>query len=504
MARLDQLGPHDPRQAGPFDLRARIGRGGQGWVYLGVRPDGVRAAVKILHSDWAGSGDLERELASARRVNPFCTAAVIDWDVDGPLPFIATEYIEGPTLFEKVHGSGVLTDNELYRLAVNTLTALWTIHSAGVVHHDFKPGNVMLGPDGHRVIDFGISRTTDATPTAGRPRGTFAYMAPEQFANVGVGPPADLFAWGATVVYAATGRPAFPGRTDLEIMHRILHGSPELYGLHGPLGELVRECLHRDATRRPTAAQAQQRLVASRQPVPTQRSAPAGPPAPPTAVDPVRVGGRAPAPTRVMPVPDDMTCPPTRPPSGDVRRLLLIAVLAVIPVAVAAGAWALEQDPPPGNPTPAASAAAMSPELAALAAPWSARSCGRGYRSRTQAEKWICRSGGVEVSLIRYDAPGLRDTRRGEAQDMRGYLDTARWRGGTVASPDGTRRGPYVEYLYRAGDDSGFYAAIWWDDEDSHPDGTAAVNLRMPAVAGAGEPPDPLRRAWRERGYRGP
>ncbi|GAB2862090.1 hypothetical protein GCM10022221_72400 [Actinocorallia aurea] len=242
------LGARDPEEVGGYRLLGRLGEGGQGVVYLGEGADGEKVAVKVLHG--GAAGDFRREVAAARRVAPFCTARILEAGDD----FVVSEFIEGPSLRQAVEGGGPLGGSDLYRLAVGTATALAAIHDAGVVHRDFKPGNVLLGPGGPRVIDFGIARSADATVSVTASIiGTPAYMAPEQFATRAVTAAADVFAWAATIAYAATGRPPF-GQDSLPlVMHRVVTGEPDLGRIGGALRRLLVRCTAKDPAARPTA-----------------------------------------------------------------------------------------------------------------------------------------------------------------------------------------------------------------------------------------------------------
>ncbi|WP_405144732.1 serine/threonine-protein kinase [Sphaerisporangium sp. NBC_01403] len=266
MPELGPLGRGDPRQLGPFRLTGRIGEGGQGVVYLGESDAGESAAVKLLHVKF--SGDLTarsrfaRELKAAERVASFCTARVIAADLDGDTPYIASEYIEGPSLRETVEATGPLSGSKLERLAVGTATALTAIHHAGIVHRDFKPDNVLMAADGPRVVDFGIARILDSTGTiTSRAVGTPAYMAPEQISGGEVGPPADVFAWGSTVAFAATGSAPFGGNSIAVVLNRVLNHEVDVSGLPEPLRGVVRSCLHKSPGARPSADQILLRLL---------------------------------------------------------------------------------------------------------------------------------------------------------------------------------------------------------------------------------------------------
>ena len=200
----------DPRTVGRFELLARLGEGGQGIVYLGRGPDPGedRVAVKVLRST-ADADVLERlarELDAIHQVQPFVTAGVIEASAEGERRYVVSEFIDGPSLQERVDERGPLAEGDLQRLAVGTATALTAIHGAGVVHRDFKPANVLLGPDGPRVVDFGIARLTDASTITSGLIGTPSFVAPEQLAGHRPTSAVDIFAWAVTLIYAATGR----------------------------------------------------------------------------------------------------------------------------------------------------------------------------------------------------------------------------------------------------------------------------------------------------------
>ncbi|GAB2828357.1 hypothetical protein GCM10022221_28450 [Actinocorallia aurea] len=251
----------DPKSVGPYVLEGRLGAGGQGTVFLGRDESGRRTAVKLLHAhlitQQAARARFLVEVELAKRVAPFCTAQVIDSGVLEGQPYIVSEFVDGPSLQASVRAAGVRGGAALERLALNTVTALAAIHEAGVVHRDFKPGNVILGPDGPVVIDFGIARALDLSQslTGSQAVGTPGFTAPEHFQGEAAGPPADLFAWGATMAYAATGKPAFPGSTVSAVMYAVLHGEPDLDGLDGRLREIVAACLGKDPAGRPSAVE---------------------------------------------------------------------------------------------------------------------------------------------------------------------------------------------------------------------------------------------------------
>ena len=272
------LEPGDPVRLGRFELLGRLGEGGQGIVYLGrgTNPGEERVAVKVLRStvDANVLERLARELDAIHQVQPFVTAGVIEASAEGDRRYVVSEFIDGPSLQERVDDQGPLSEGDLQRLAVGTATALTAIHGAGVVHRDFKPANVLLGPDGPRVVDFGIARLTDAATITSGLIGTPSYVAPEQLAGQRPTSAVDIFAWAVTMIYAATGHLAFGADSVPAVMHQIMYEEPDVSGLPPSLRTAVLECLDKDPARRPSARDLLLRLVD-----PSAPRTPAGPPA---------------------------------------------------------------------------------------------------------------------------------------------------------------------------------------------------------------------------------
>ncbi|MGN9843750.1 protein kinase domain-containing protein [Nonomuraea sp. H19] len=250
----------DPQTLGSYRLLGRLGKGAQGIVFEGEAPDGRLVAIKLLNTRLDKPGlDSERfmrEVAAARRVAQFCTAQVLDANMDGEQPYIVSELVEGVSLQVVVQREGPRAGGVLYRLAVGTVTALAAIHRAGIVHRDFKPSNVLIGGDGPRVIDFGIARALDSAMTiSSGVVGTPAYMSPEQISAERVGAPSDMFSWALTMLYAATGRPAFGQDSLPAVIYRVMNEEPDLSVLPDDLRPIVQACLSKRAEDRPTAAE---------------------------------------------------------------------------------------------------------------------------------------------------------------------------------------------------------------------------------------------------------
>ena len=253
------LKPGDPRLIGPYRLVGQLGRGGMGRVFLGLSAGGRPVAVKVIRAELAADQEFRvrfsREVAAARRVSGLFTALVVDADVDGPVPWLATAYVAGPSLSEAVTGNGPMPARPALALAAGLAEGLSAIHAAGVVHCDLKPSNVLLSPDGPRVIDFGISRAAEAASVtgAGLVVGSPGFMSPEQAMGEDVGPPSDIFSLGAVLTFAATGGGPFGRGSSPELAYRLVYGLPDLGQLPAGLRPLVERCLAKDPGQRPTA-----------------------------------------------------------------------------------------------------------------------------------------------------------------------------------------------------------------------------------------------------------
>ncbi len=259
---------HTPDRLGPYRLLDRIGEGGMGVVYLARDPEQRSVAVKILRPAVAGDPNarrrLAREVETMRRVRSPFVAEVLDTDVTSETPYIVTRYVPGRTLDEVVTQEGPLSGARLIRVAAGLADALAAIHAAGVVHRDLKPGNVMLMNGDPVVIDFGIAQALDSTrlTMTGMFMGTPGYLSPEVIEGQNSTSFSDVHAWGATVAFAATGRPPFGTGSYETIFYRIVNGKPDLSGVPAPMAELLAAALRRDPAQRPAAIQLRSRAAA--------------------------------------------------------------------------------------------------------------------------------------------------------------------------------------------------------------------------------------------------
>ncbi|MFJ9572934.1 protein kinase domain-containing protein [Streptomyces bacillaris] len=293
---LRPLDSDSPYEIGPYRLLASLGSGGMGTVHLAVPAGGGTAdlvALKTVRRDLEQEGDFRlrfrREAEAARAVRGPYVSALVDAAPDAERPWLATQYVAGPSLEEAVGRRGPLPVPVVRDLGVAVARGLAAVHGARLVHRDLKPANVVLGATGPRLIDFGIAQAYDATAltATGVMVGSPGFMSPEHIAaDRSVTGASDVFCLGAVLCYAATGHGPFEDSELAAIVHRIAQGRPDLSRVPEELREIVTDCLHREPGRRPTTAELIRALD--------------------TSSPPDRPGVRpAPAP-RVFPWPDDV------------------------------------------------------------------------------------------------------------------------------------------------------------------------------------------------------
>jgi hypothetical protein len=254
---MEALSANDPRAVGEFQLRARLGAGGMGRVYLGFSPAGRAVAIKVVHPELARDAEFRqrfaREVAAARAVSGMYTAPVVAAGLDDDPPWLATAFVPGPSLADVIARHGPLPEPAVWRLAAGLAEALRAVHACSLVHRDLKPANVLLAADGPHVIDFGISRAFEGTSVtaAGMMVGTPGYMSPEQAEGAQAGPASDVFSLGCVLAYAATGNAPFGGGSAASVLYRVVTGQPDLTGLSGPLRDVISGCLSKDPSQRP-------------------------------------------------------------------------------------------------------------------------------------------------------------------------------------------------------------------------------------------------------------
>lgn len=254
---VDGLKPQDPAQIGAHTLLARLGAGGMGQVYLGRSPGGRLVAIKVIRDEITDHPDalarFRREVETARAVRSAYTANLIDASLDSTPYWLATEYVAGPTLSKAVTERGLFPVETCRGLFAALAEGLAAVHAHGVTHRDLKPLNVILGTQGPQLIDFGIARGVGQTALtdAGFASGTPGFTAPEVLMRNEVGPAADVFALGATIAYAATGRAPFGVGDSAAVSYRAVHEAIDLAGVEPELSALVEECVAKEPERRP-------------------------------------------------------------------------------------------------------------------------------------------------------------------------------------------------------------------------------------------------------------
>ncbi|MGW7307155.1 protein kinase domain-containing protein [Streptomyces sp. NPDC054835] len=265
---LEALPAGPPRLVGPYRLLARLGAGGMGEVHLACRADEPTAdpyrmvAVKTVREDLEVDGDFRtrfrREITAARAVDSPYAARLVDADADAPAPWLATEYVPGPSLAEAVVRSGALPVAAVRALGAALARALDAVHGVKVLHRDLKPANVLLGAGGPKLIDFGIAQAFEATAltSTGLVVGSPGFMSPEHLiGSRAVVPASDVFCLGAVLAFAASGRGPFHDDEMAAVIYRISRAEAELDGVSPELRPIVERCLRLDPAERPSAAE---------------------------------------------------------------------------------------------------------------------------------------------------------------------------------------------------------------------------------------------------------
>ncbi|MFJ4408114.1 serine/threonine-protein kinase [Streptomyces sp. NPDC088910] len=262
-----RLRREDPRVVGAFRLHRRLGAGGMGVVYLGADKRGQRVALKVIRPELAEDQEFRsrfaREVSAARRIRGGCTARLVAADLEAERPWFATQYVPGPSLHDKVAEGGTLPAAEVATIGAALAEGLVAVHEAGVVHRDLKPSNILLSPKGPRIIDFGIAWATGASTLThvGTAVGSPGFLAPEQVRGAAVTPATDVFAFGATLAYAATADSPFGQGSSEVMLYRVVHEEPDLTGVPDALAPLVYACLAKDPEERPSTVQLSERLA---------------------------------------------------------------------------------------------------------------------------------------------------------------------------------------------------------------------------------------------------
>ncbi|HYH72945.1 MAG TPA: protein kinase, partial [Nocardioides sp.] len=249
--------PREHARLGEYRLVQRLGEGGMGVVHLALDRHGRAVAIKVLRQHIAHDPDararLIREVSTLSRIASPRVAPIIDADVDGHTPYIVTRYVPGPSLDDHVAERGLLPPGELHRVASGLAEALDAIHSAGVVHRDVKPGNVLLVDGDPVLIDFGIAHVADdiRLTMTGLVMGTPGYLAPEVVGGEDVTPATDWWGWAATTAFAASGTPPFGTGPMSAVLARVSAGDPDLEAVDPRIEPLLYAALSPNPGERP-------------------------------------------------------------------------------------------------------------------------------------------------------------------------------------------------------------------------------------------------------------
>ncbi|MEV6251057.1 protein kinase [Streptomyces sp. NPDC051742] len=269
---MEALQGGDPERIANYRLIGRLGEGGMGVVYLARGPRGRMMAVKTIRPELAAMPDFRlrfrREVALAQRVGGEWTAAVIEGDPDAVLPWVATEFVPGPTLHQVVQDHGPLPELSVWALASGLSRALADVHAEELVHRDLKPSNVLVTIERPVVIDFGIARAAGSAASGltstGAMVGTPGFMSPEQIRGETLTQASDIFSLGAVLAFASTGRPPFAvteGQLPA-LLYQMLEGRPNLAGAPAGIRGLIEDCLRKDPAERPSLAELRRRVEA--------------------------------------------------------------------------------------------------------------------------------------------------------------------------------------------------------------------------------------------------
>ncbi|MFL1429635.1 MULTISPECIES: serine/threonine-protein kinase [unclassified Nocardiopsis] len=251
----------DPARIGPYRPLKRLGAGGMGVVYAAHDAAGELVAVKLIHPEYSADAEFRarfaREVELLRRVGGACAVPLLAADTEAERPWLVTPLVRGMTLSAYMRKHGPLPQRLLMGLAAGVAEALVQIHAVGIAHRDLKPANIVLSPEGPRVLDFGVARAIDQTALTrtGSVMGSPGWISPDHYRGRPASTADDIFAWGALVAYAATGRPPFGTGDPAAVAHRVISGEPDMDGFTGPLADLARRALAKEAEQRPDAMQ---------------------------------------------------------------------------------------------------------------------------------------------------------------------------------------------------------------------------------------------------------
>lgn len=300
--------PTSPARIGSYAVERVLVTSGTGVVHLCHADDGRRVALKViapeLARDRAFLRQLHAEALHARDVAPACLAEVLDVDVAGRTPYVVTEFLDAPTLAAMIASGSALSVDALARLGAALTTGLAELHREDLVLGDLKPARVALATGGPRFIDFGVARARArfaGGSRRGQPAaaiGTPPFMAPELVLGNPLTAAADVFACGAMVINAATGRSPFGSGSPRALLQRVVYSEPDLAGVPAPLAAVLVDAMRKDPARRISARELADRLLELADPAaaaPVAAPVPHPPAGPVAGVRPVATGLKDPS-----------------------------------------------------------------------------------------------------------------------------------------------------------------------------------------------------------------
>jgi serine/threonine protein kinase len=253
---------NDPDELGGWRINGRLGEGGFGTVFLAEK-GAQKAAIKVIRQEFIQEDDARSRLATEAEVlsklSDPAIGKILDSDLSGEFPWIATEFINGPTLEDKIKYEGPLEEIAWFNLAANLFHAIISANELGIIHKDIKPSNIILGETGNKLIDFGIAHISGQTRTAifGDREGSTPFSSPEHF-TIKSDPKMDVFSTAATLSYAARGKSIWAGENDLQLMRSINEDEPNLEGLSKNQEKFLKPLLEKNPSDRPSAIMAHQ------------------------------------------------------------------------------------------------------------------------------------------------------------------------------------------------------------------------------------------------------
>jgi len=253
---------NDPDELGGWRINGRLGEGGFGTVFLAEK-GAQKAAIKVIRQEFVEEDDARNRLATEAEVlsklSDPSIGKILDSDLSGDLPWIATEFINGPTLDDKIRFEGPLEEIAWFNLAANIFHAIVSANELGIIHKDIKPSNIILGETGNKLIDFGIAHISGQTRTVtfGDREGSTPFSSPEHF-TIRTNPKMDVFSAAATLAYAAKGASVWSGENDLQLMRSINEDEPNFDNLSDNQIKFLSPLFEKNPSDRPSALQAHQ------------------------------------------------------------------------------------------------------------------------------------------------------------------------------------------------------------------------------------------------------